>query len=201
MILNNQRKQISLLTLNIVVNELPVSLKNNTIQLSHGVCPMRNYSALQGGKKDISNIVIFDIDEIVDGIYIGDYTVSLQKEKLKELGITHILSLIEMEQLNDNFIRKIMPITDTNEQDIKNIFNECIDFIDSAINNKTKILVHCYKGISRSAAIVCAYLINKNKTTFNITITQMQQRRPCIEPNLGFCIALDDYYIEIIQKN
>lgn len=44
-------------------------------------------------------------------------------------------------------------------------FSECYDFIESALQNhpSNQILVHSYSGDSRSAAIICAWLIERFK--------------------------------------
>lgn len=143
---------------------------------------------------------IFNADEIIDGIYIGDYASITQPDKLNSLGITHILSLVNVPTIY-GFKQHTVPILDKIEQNIRMFFEECINFIDSAIQNKTKILVHCHAGISRSVAIVCAYIIHKHKTTFAVAIKQIQQKRQKADPNLGFCVALDDYYTEITTSS
>ena len=59
-------------------------------------------------------------------------------------------------------------------------------------NNKN-VLVHCHAGISRSAALVCAYLMRKYSWTFNETYNYMKTKRPRINPNQNFIHLLQQY--------
>lgn len=52
------------------------------------------------------------------------------------------------------------------------------------------ILVHCQKGRSRSAAIVTAYLMYRNGWSVDQALKFLRQRRPSVEPNIGFLNAL-----------
>jgi len=40
-------------------------------------------------------------------------------------------------------------------------FNSCNKFIKNTISGGGNVFVHCYAGVSRSAAIVCAYLMQE----------------------------------------
>merc|ERR550534_2139493 len=47
-------------------------------------------------------------------------------------------------------------------------------------------------GVSRSATLVCAYLMNQNRDwTVSQTISYVRKRRSCVEPNTGFEIQLN----------
>eukprot|EP00347_Sterkiella_histriomuscorum_P013855 403363107 len=64
-----------------------------------------------------------------------------------------------------------------------------IDFIEEALrssNNQAKILVHCYKGNSRSAAVVAGYLMWKKSLNHIESIEYIRSKRGFIDPNLGF---------------
>ena len=46
--------------------------------------------------------------------------------------------------------------------------------------------VHCAQGISRSAILVCAYLVATTRMRPLEAIEYVQARRPIVSPNLGF---------------
>lgn len=50
----------------------------------------------------------------------------------------------------------------------------------------TNIFIHCYAGVSRSVAIVCAYIMWKFKWNFETTIAFMRAKRIVAKPNDGF---------------
>jgi len=52
-------------------------------------------------------------------------------------------------------------------------------------------------GISRSATVVCAYLIAENGMTGQGSIDFVRNKRPIICPNVGFRQQLDEYAIKL----
>ena len=52
-------------------------------------------------------------------------------------------------------------------------------------------------GISRSATVVCAYLIAEEGLTGPAAIDFVRERRPIICPNMGFRQQLDEYAIKL----
>ena len=52
-------------------------------------------------------------------------------------------------------------------------------------------------GISRSATVVCAYLIAEEGMTGPAAIDFVRERRPIICPNMGFQRQLDEYAIKM----
>jgi len=53
--------------------------------------------------------------------------------------------------------------------------------------------VHCILGVSRSATVVCAYLIATSKMGGPDSIAFVQSKRSAVCPNLGFRQQLDAY--------
>ena len=90
------------------------------------------------------------------------------------------------------------------EEDLLSIwFDTAIQFIEECINRDGKILIHCYHGVSRSAAILAAYLLklcldNKHAEPYDMVdfgtvedaITFIRSRRPIVCPNEGFMAQL-----------
>jgi len=92
------------------------------------------------------------------------------KKKIKHIGITYILPVGSsnhplfnqgMNKLKDViYYPNYIDITDFHTENLLVHFMDAIKFIDESIS-KGKILVHCAAGVSRSAAIVIAYLMWK----------------------------------------
>ena len=55
------------------------------------------------------------------------------------------------------------------------------------------VLVHCHKGISRSASFVIGYLMKKNEFTFEEALSHVQSCRPIVQPNESFLTQLKRY--------
>ena len=55
------------------------------------------------------------------------------------------------------------------------------------------LLIHCKYGISRSPAILMAYLIQSNKFSVDYALEFVKERRSKIKPNDGFLSQLYKY--------
>ena len=128
-----------------------------------------------------------DIDEIEEGkLWLGSFDLG-NFDTLKEKGITKILSLMDGDPSNFSykeygFNQKIINIMDFDSENIIQYFGECLNFI----KGNDKVFVHCAAGESRSATIVIAYLMWKNKMVFDKAYDFVKQKRPRIYPNFGF---------------
>jgi protein-tyrosine phosphatase len=145
----------------------------------------------------------FEISEIVPGVYISDFSSACETEKLKELGITHIITVMAgvPEMYPESFKYYTIDVCDRKYVDLKPWFNPCSEFMDDAIKTNGKVLVHCQRGASRSATIVAAYLISKKGYTCTKAVGLMKERRTCVNPNDGFVQQLTDYEKEFLENN
>lgn len=140
--------------------------------------------------------------KITENIYLGNKEASSNYNFLKENKITHILvcgSDLEIHYA-DFFKYKIVNILDHDNEDIKKYFNDCYEFIEEAVKNDKKILIHCSAGISRSATITCAYLMKKQNINMNEALKIIWEGRIIAEPNRGFKKQLNEYYDSDIKK-
>ena len=137
----------------------------------------------------------FHINMIINNLYIGDLASSCNLSKLKENGITHIVTCIRgvSEIFPNDFKYLLLDIGDNPSENINKYFNDTNLFIDNAINNGGNVLIHCMYGISRSATIACSYLMYKNLISKDDAINIIKDARPIINPNNGFIEQLIIY--------
>ena len=66
------------------------------------------------------------IDEVLPGLYIGNYSTAQSLPLLQSLGITHILTAADglPPVFPDQFTYKLMPILDTLDCKVKQLFPE-----------------------------------------------------------------------------
>lgn len=69
-----------------------------------------------------------------------------------------------------------LPVDDNEEQQLSKFFRPTADFIEKN-RSRTHILVHCYSGISRSAALVMAYLIWRYGYTVQQALAMLKRGR------------------------
>lgn len=72
--------------------------------------------------------------------------------------------------------------------------SEVPDIVDSSAkavcSRETRVLVHCVQGISRSGAIVVAYLMRLQSLDYDSALALAQNSRSVITPNSGFADQL-----------
>ncbi|KAK9886952.1 hypothetical protein WA026_019209 [Henosepilachna vigintioctopunctata] len=119
---------------------------------------------------------------------------------LLESGITHIICVrqdIEAHfirpQFTDTFTYLTLDIADSATENIIRFFPQVKKFIDGAIMNNQKVLVHGNNGTSRSATLVLAYIMEKFGLTSVDAFKMVKAKRFCIHPNVGFIAQLKEY--------
>ncbi|XP_028834791.1 serine/threonine/tyrosine-interacting protein isoform X3 [Denticeps clupeoides] len=131
---------------------------------------------------------------------------------LEKQGITHIVCVrqdIEANFIKPNFPLKfrylVLDIADNPVENIIKYFPVTKDFIDGCLENGGKVLVHGNAGISRSlslfsAALVIAYLMETFGVKYRDAFSHVQERRFCINPNVGFVHQLQEYEAIYLAK-
>ncbi|XP_062108445.1 dual specificity protein phosphatase 1-like [Humulus lupulus] len=133
--------------------------------------------------------------EIEECLFLGSLEAARNKEELKELKITHILTVAHclVPIYPDEFVYKVINVADKEDTDIKQFFDECFNFIDEAKRSGGRVLVHCVVGKSRSATIVVAYLMRQHGMTLSEALKLVRSQRPIAAPNRGFMSQLQEF--------
>lgn len=139
----------------------------------------------------------FNVDKVVDGLYIGDFASACNLEKLQQLGITHVVTVLSgvSEMYPNHLIYKTLDICDRDwdSHRIYESFDMTNTFIKKAINDGGRVYVHCMCGVSRSATIVAAYLIKEYNMDSVSAVAFIKERRACINPIPAFRKKLKNY--------
>jgi len=130
-----------------------------------------------------------------DFLYLGSYENAKSKQQLKDLGISHIVNMaseLENEYPYDfKYLR--CRLDDIPTDSLIDHLEEALNFIDEAKSTNSKVLVHCAMGISRSSALVIAYVMQAHGMTFEQAKQFVKSQRSCIQPNPGFSQQLLDF--------
>ena len=142
--------------------------------------------------------------EIVKRVYLADLSAAENPETLSHFGITHVLSVMPGKvSLPPNvplIAFKQIPLRDAPFEDLISHLPEATAFIRTALYNpNARVLVHCVQGISRSASVVCAFLIEDFKWSPDMALAHVKKLRPCADPNLGFLHQLNEYATKLSQ--
>jgi atypical dual specificity phosphatase len=133
-------------------------------------------------------------------LYIGSIGSAYNRTKLQEEGITHVICAADSAKIwGQQFSYLRVSIHDKSEDSkaLARILPLCFAFIDHVRDRgcgkgkgKGKVLVHCFQGVSRSAAIICAYIMYKRRVGLEAALGLLRRVRPSAQPNAGFMRVL-----------
>lgn len=138
------------------------------------------------------------LSQITDALYLGARPGPEHVQALKDAGVTHVVSSLsegeraKMAFLSRDFQTLFLPAQDSIHQDLAAHFPTLWDFASSAQRAQpdAKLLVHCQVGVSRSATLVIALLMQRHHTRFFETFCDVRAKRVHILPNVGFAAQL-----------
>lgn len=88
---------------------------------------------------------------------------------------------------------------DHNSEILDDLYPLC-ELIDSRISEGKKVLIHCQLGASRSASLVIAYGLFKNRDMdFNSTYEMVKARSRWVGPNMSLIYQLTDFRSRLIR--
>lgn len=140
--------------------------------------------------------------KILDKLYIGSVGAANNKDELKSLGITHIVTAASTLKClyPEDFTYLKLDVLDSPEVKIKDHFHKTNEFINEAIEKYGGAFVHCHAGISRSSTIIMAYMISYKGYTFSDALKHCKSQREKINPNEGFRKQLEEHEREIKER-
>ncbi|KAK8858581.1 hypothetical protein IAR55_002810 [Kwoniella newhampshirensis] len=167
---------------------------------------------------------VVHLQEVVDGLWVGDLVAAMDTEGLEQRGITNILSLLRPRLVFPPSLSVYpLEIDDAADTDLLTHLPSCVAWIEaildlrrrsldpSAANDPPRpraleiapiaqepqpggVLVHCQAGMSRSASVVAAYLMKTMEMDPMEAVDMLRERRPVVEPSSTFWHQLGLYY-------
>ena len=143
----------------------------------------------------------FQATRVRPWLFLGDVTDSANGPGLTQAGITHVLNVTNN---LPNCFEQSPPapgypsikyyricIRDLESVDISVFFDPAIAFLDSVHAKRetvtqSRVLVHCAAGRSRSASIVLAFLVARERLSLQKAFEELKRLRPIVRPNIGF---------------
>ena len=146
-----------------------------------------------------------DYNEIIkDFLYISGYKTASTLIDLQNLKITNIINCSGdlCENLSFSGINYLtLNIRDNVSENIECLFFKCINYINEAKEKNGRVLIHCYKGVSRSVSVIISYLIYLYNWTYDEAFDFVQLKRPIANPNIGFYLQLKTFHKRITLNN
>lgn len=126
----------------------------------------------------------FDIPtEIITGLWLGNYKTSQDINFLQEKKIKVIINCTkDIPFANVDVVKYRIPVNDDLQpSEILNLYkslSEATEIIADAIIKRSPILIHCYAGAQRSAAVVCAFVMRFTKMPVKDCVIFIKSKRP-----------------------
>jgi len=146
-----------------------------------------------------------ECQEILPGLLLGPFVASKSLGTLLSLGVTHIVCIRDAKEafsvrprFPESFKYMTLDVEDNEEQNLIRLFPAAKNFIDQAITQGGRVLVHCNGGISLSPAFVVMFVMQHYQLSWEDALHLVQNRRYCISPNGGFLTQIKEY--EAIYK-
>ena len=155
-------------------------------------------------KKSSRNNFNEELSTIIENfLYISNYKAASDINLLKKLDINYIINCSGdyCQNVGNDFIDYLtLNLKDNSKENIECIFYKCYDFINKCKNEKKRILIHCYQGISRSVSIVISYLMISEKMSCDKAFNFVQRKRFIANPNLGFFLQLQIFEKRLLNN-
>ncbi|XP_028720164.1 dual specificity protein phosphatase 12 isoform X2 [Peromyscus leucopus] len=143
-----------------------------------------------GGRRSAAASTAGHTVEVRPGLYLGG-AAAAAPDRLMEAGITAVLTVDSepgfqagagFEGLRSLFV----PALDRPETDLLSHLDRCVAFISQSRAEGRAVLVHCHAGVSRSVAVVTAFIMKTDQLTFEKAYEHLQTVKPEAKMNEGF---------------
>ncbi|XP_004424878.2 PREDICTED: dual specificity protein phosphatase 12 [Ceratotherium simum simum] len=130
--------------------------------------------------------------EVRPGLYLGGAAAVAEPGHLREAGITAVLTVdseepdFKAEAGVEGLRSFFVPALDKPETDLLSHLDRCVAFIGQARAEGRAVLVHCHAGVSRSVAVVTAFMMKTDQLTFEKAYENLQTIKPEAKMNEGF---------------
>ncbi|KAK7685724.1 hypothetical protein QCA50_011069 [Cerrena zonata] len=143
---------------------------------------------------------------VVPRLYITNLCSAKSEEKLREFGVTHVVSVIEEKPRFPSSLRLKtlhIPVDDTYYAPLLGHLDTTTEFIKNALeeNETNVVLVHCLLGISRSATVVIAYVTATTSMRPTEAVDFVANKRSITCPNPGFRRQLERYGLKLFAAD
>ncbi|XP_059840541.1 dual specificity protein phosphatase 12 isoform X1 [Hypanus sabinus] len=129
------------------------------------------------------------------GLFLGAAGDVAQSQSLADRGISHVLTVDSQEPPSlGNVCAKFVQALDEPATDLLSFLDECVGFVQQAqAAAGAAVLVHCHAGVSRSAAVVTAFIMKTDNLSFEEAYGTLKAIKPDVRINDGFVKQLKLY--------
>jgi len=143
--------------------------------------------ALQRLAEDVAT----PMHEIEPRLWLGDESGAKDLDALRRAGITHVVNCLADTyafHIEGGFKYLNLDLSDDAKEDIFARFDAATSWMADALREspQNSVFVHCSAGVSRSAALLCAFLMLHHRLPAKLALERIQIVRSCADPNTRF---------------
>jgi len=132
--------------------------------------------------------------EILPTLFLGSKIDSMKEARLRELKITHILSVTSGKQhVVPGCKLMTVPMADNGNSDLHDVMERSLGFIEESQEEENKLLIHCHLGQNRSPTLVIAWLMKNKKMSMHDAYTFVKEKRKIVHPHKLYIEQLREY--------
>lgn len=159
-----------------------------------------------GGVPCTARLGIPSMSLVAPGLFVGDEVAASSDAMLSREGVTHILNCTAklnptLEQGGGSYGYLRLNLMD-NASDLPRMkwaLRAGVDFIRNAIRAGGRVLVHCHRGISRSATLAMAYLIEEEQRPADSVFDTVKHHRAVCDPNFTYWCAMKEWENQVLR--
>ncbi|KAI6149015.1 phosphotyrosine protein [Pisolithus thermaeus] len=141
-----------------------------------------------------------ECQEILPGLLLGPFQASKSLSALKNLGVTHIVCIRDRKEafsvkprFPDQFHYLVLDVEDNEEQNVIRLFPEADQFIQQAMSQGGKVLVHCNGKRSAHAAHDILPYLPLGGISLSPAFVVIPESAVLHLPNGGFLTQIKEY--------
>ena len=139
-----------------------------------------------------------DADLIIPGLWLGNAKAAMDGDFLKENNIHAVFNCTKDQPFHSSVKKRYRVPVDDNlkHEEIRNmeLWSYEIVYKLTKEHKQGNVLVHCYAGMQRSAAVVAMYLIGNHRMKKDNAITYIKRKRPiAFWPYVNFDKSIEDF--------
>jgi len=156
----------------------------------------RGFTRYMGGARRSS---VPPMSLVAPNVYVGDETAAANLSTLVAAGVTRVLNCTNLPSVLEHtpgapaFLKLGLLDNTSDLPHMQHAMARGTDFIADAVANGGTVLVHCHRGISRSATLAIAYLVKTTQQPAEVVFEQMRACRRIVDPNLSYWMALKEW--------
>ena len=141
-------------------------------------------------------------------VWVGSAKDAKDRALLRRLGICAVVNVTPARSVDvsagcpnyfeGELVYKRIPLFDSKAEDMLGFVDDCVAFMEAQTFHGS-VLVHCHRGVSRSAAFAVAYVAKTTAISIAEALATIREARPQAKPNDSFLEQLQKYE-EILRE-